>query len=263
MRAEARVIERFQLTFILHLSTHMPDGWCVKGGVNLRAFYASPRSSKDIDFDAFMRHDRLHGRVAKILRSNSFKADLRRTEIELVELHLAKDTDTTVRWKPELRHQGRTTAHTKLEFSLRPVTENDAEIAWLESHMRIDTVDQALRLRHSLPVAPTATHYDVTAAYEQKVQALALRSETKARDVFDMNWLLARDPQACAEAPAENAHAAAERALELTFSDFTIQVVPFLDREDVAIYAAEGAWDQMVQRVVEDLLGRGISGHGD
>ena len=87
MSAAAQVIERFQLTFILHLATTMPAGWCVKGGVNIRAFYASPRSSKDIDFDAFIPHDRLSERVTKILRSGPFKGDLRRTEIELVDLH--------------------------------------------------------------------------------------------------------------------------------------------------------------------------------
>jgi Nucleotidyl transferase AbiEii toxin, Type IV TA system len=256
MSAEAQLIERFQLTFIQHLGAGMPDGWSVKGGVNIRAFYASPRSSKDIDFDAFMRHDRLRDRITKILRSKSFQDDLRRTEIELVDLHQAKDTDTTVRWKPELRHQRRMTAHTKLEFSLRPGDESDASIAWLQAHMSTDAVNDALRLRHSLAVAPTATHYDVTAAYQQKVQALALRSETKARDVFDMNWLLARDPEACALAPAKNAQAAAERAIELAYDDFSAQVVPFLDREDAAIYGTKEAWNQMVGHVVQDLLGR-------
>jgi hypothetical protein len=124
---------------------------------------------------------------------------------------------------------------------------------------RIPGLNDALRLRHSLAVAPTATHYDVTAAYQQKVQALALRSETQARDVFDMNWLLARDPEACALAPAKNAQAAADRAIELAYDDFSAQVVPFLDREDAAIYGTKEAWNQMVGHVVQDLLGRADS----
>jgi predicted nucleotidyltransferase component of viral defense system len=256
MSAEAQVIERFQLTFLQHLSAHLPDGWCIKGGVNIRAFYASPRSSKDIDFDAFLRHDRLQERVSKILRSSTFEADLRRTEIELVDLHPSKDTHTTVRWKPELLHQRRLRTNTKLEFSLRGLDESDDEIAWLQAHMRTDSVDEALRLRHSLAVAPTATHYDATAAYEQKVQALALRSDTKARDVFDMNWLLAHHPEACTQAPAKNAQLAAERAVSLGYDDFSAQVVPFLDRDDAAIYGTKRAWDQMLGHVVEDLLAR-------
>ena len=148
------------------------------------------------------------------------------------------------------------TARTKLEFSLRAGDESEAQIAWLQAHMRIDTTDRSLQIRHSLAVAPTANHYDVTAAYEQKVQALALRSDTKARDVFDMNWLLARDSQACSQAPATLAQEAAERAMELTFDDFSVQVVPFLDREDVARYGTRDAWSQMMNNVVGDLLAR-------
>jgi hypothetical protein len=71
-----------------------------------------------------------------------------------------------------------------------------------------------------------------------------------------MNWLLARDPGACALAPARNAKIAAERAIDLTYDDFNAQVVPFLDREDAAIYGTRGAWDQMLGHVIEDLLSR-------
>ena len=38
--------------------------------------------------------------------------------------------------------------------------------------------------------SPTVQHYGETAAIEQKIAALALRSETKARDVFDLDLLL-------------------------------------------------------------------------
>src|SRR5437762_1943608 len=37
--------------------------------------------------------------------------------------------------------------------------------------------------------APTMLHYTAEAAIEQKIAALALRSETQARDVFDLELL--------------------------------------------------------------------------
>lgn len=257
MNTEARVVERLQLAFLLVLSTQMPRGWCVKGGVNLRAFYGSPRASKDIDFDAFGNADRLRDRVAVLLKSASLVSDLRRAQIVLVDSHLSKATDTTVRWQPELVFQGRYGFRTKLEFSMRAATEGDETGGWLLQHQSTSSIDEALRLRHSMAVAPTATHYDVVAACAQKVAALALRSETKARDIFDLNWLLANYPDRCAAAPAPHAEEAAERAAELTVDDFNAQVVPFIDEADAPAFGTSAAWDQMHHRVIDHLLGLG------
>lgn len=262
MSTEARVIERFQLAFLLVLSAQMPRGWCVKGGVNLRAFYGSPRASKDVDFDAFITADRAQDRVSKLLRSSSLVGELRRGQIVLVDIHLSKATDTTLRWKPELRFQARYTFRTKLEFSTRNTTESDEQVDWLLRHQRTSTIDEGLRVRHSMAVGPTATHYDPMAAYAQKVVALAQRSVSKARDIFDINWLITNFPADCAAAPAPHAEQAAERAAVLTLDDFRAQVVPFLDEADVAVFGSQAAWEQMQHRVVSDLLRRSVPNGG-
>ena len=255
MGHEARVIERFQLGFLLTLAARVPGGWVVKGGVNLRLFHGSPRASKDIDFDGYVPLDGLASRVNAVLSGPALSMDLDRAQLRLVDLHPAKMTPTTLRWKPELQDQHRRTFSTKLEFSSRLLLEPQSAVDWMLAHHRQGIVGAQLRNRHSMAVAPSAPHYDAAAAYEQKIAALALRGDTKSRDVFDMNWLLAYDAASCSTAPGRHAAEAAERASELGYEQFTTEVVPFLDEGDVDVYGNRGAWTQMQTRVLEALLG--------
>jgi hypothetical protein len=99
-------------------------------------------------------------------------------------------------------------------------------------------------------------HYGDRAAIEQKIAALALRSETKARDVFDLDLLMRRrHARGGASAEIETTHSlqAAARALELSYASFVSEVIPFLDQEIAVLYDSKNEWEKM-QKSVADWL---------
>lgn len=100
---------------------------------------------------------------------------------------------------------------------------------------------------------PPVRHYLVEPATEQKVRALAGRSETQARDVFDLDLLLRARPSALDGVAAETRRTAAERGVELPYEAFADQVLPFLDAEVAELYD-DTAWDQMRFAVADKLL---------
>lgn len=102
---------------------------------------------------------------------------------------------------------------------------------------------------------PTTRHYLPAAAAEQKVAALAERTETQARDVFDLDHLLKQYPQALerGSVSSESARAASEHALGLPFEAYQNQVVRFLDADVVEMYDRPEAWEDMQRNVREKL----------
>lgn len=98
-------------------------------------------------------------------------------------------------------------------------------------------------------------HYTADAAIDQKVAALAHRSETQARDLFDLELLLRLHPGAVtAGAIAPNTlDLAVERVVELPFQAFQDQVVRFLDAEIVELYDNPTAWGRTQAFVAERL----------
>jgi len=98
-------------------------------------------------------------------------------------------------------------------------------------------------------------HYTADAAIEQKVGALVHRSETQARDLFDLELLLRRYPSAVAAGtiPPELLDIAVERAAELPFQAFQDQVLRFLDAAIVELYHDRAAWER-TQTFVADKL---------
>jgi hypothetical protein len=97
-------------------------------------------------------------------------------------------------------------------------------------------------------------HYLADAATEQKIQALAGRSETQARDVFDLDLLLRRQPGVPTPLSAALREEAAARAFELPFAAFRDQVLPFLDSEIAELYSTPQSWEEIRGYVVERLL---------
>ena len=99
-------------------------------------------------------------------------------------------------------------------------------------------------------------HYMADAAIEQKIEALARRSQTQARDVFDLELLLRRHRGAVRPGRVKPRllDAAVERAFELPFEAFRGQVVPFLDPDIVELYDDRSAWAQMQEFVGERFM---------
>lgn len=111
----------------------------------------------------------------------------------------------------------------------------------------------------SLRGSSTATGLGIFAGcsrrYRQKIPALALRSETQARDAFDLELLLRRKRGAVApgQIEPEVIRLAADRVLDLLFEAFRDQVLPFLDPEVGELYD-RSSWEQIQGFVVERLM---------
>ena len=102
---------------------------------------------------------------------------------------------------------------------------------------------------------PLANHYLLPAAIRQKVRALAGRTEVQARDVFDLALLLARaGGKVEAAASDKKVYAkAAERALAISYDDYTAQVVAYLAPDEEEPYASREAWEAQQLQVVDTL----------
>lgn len=242
----AQIIELFHIAFLDILSKRFDrTRYTLKGGANLRYFFDSIRYSEDIDLD-------LNGpapwslveKVDKVLDSAALEGILRVSGISIAEATAPKQTETTRRWKLGLAVEGREApVRTKIEFSGRDREEDRLEI---EAVPRRIVAPYALR-------APLVQHYLGEAMSEQKVLALARRSHTQARDVFDLDLLLRRYPLAGKAIAAKDIEAAVGRALELPYDAFRDQVLPFLEPEVAADYDEPETWTAMQTFVAGEL----------
>jgi predicted nucleotidyltransferase component of viral defense system len=117
---QREAVERFHLVFLRHFATVISPGTiCLKGGVNLRFFYNSPRLSEDIDFDArLVGVDILKKNVNKVLASRPLLTELAAAGITLGDIKPAKQTQTAQRWKFHVINEAGASP-TRLEFSRR------------------------------------------------------------------------------------------------------------------------------------------------
>jgi hypothetical protein len=241
----AQITEFFHVAFLDVLSRRLdPRRYVLKGGVNLRYFYESPRYSEDIDLDLKgVPPWSLEKKVDGVLGSGAIKLILRAGGLEIAEFSKPKQTETTRRWKIAIDVAGRSEGvRTKVEFSNR----NGEERYALEAVPRRVVEPYALR-------PPTVQHYTDDVPTEQKVKALAGRSETQARDVFDLDLLLRRSRLPGGSLDSRIRGEAADRALQLPFAAFRDQVLPFLEPDAVELYDSESAWEQMQTFVAETL----------
>ncbi len=242
-----QLIEVFHLSFLTVLRSRVDvSRYVLKGGVNLRYFFASPRYSEDIDFDiAGAAGWGSSSQIDKTLKSDALRRLLAAAQITLSasDVTLQKDTPTTKRWRVLFTAEGHTERiRTKVEFSGRNG----------ERRLDLARVPDSIVAAYALQ-PPLVQHYLGDAATEQKVVALAARPETQARDVFDLELLLrsfplaseAVDPQVCSQA--------AEAAMALRYADFETQVAPFLEGSMAELYD-QVTWENMQDRVVGALL---------
>ena len=182
MLSDTRIREVFHFCFLERLlKLSDPSIYILKGGVNLRFFFNSPRYSEDMDIDV------LAGSVAtlkkngyKILQDAAFKRSLRLFDIEDIEINdpnKAKQTTTTQRFRFALITPAGHRLPTKVEFSRRK--QDVAEDAPME------LIDPVIA-RQYRKLAYRCRHYPGEVAVVQKIKALAGRTVTQARDVFDL-----------------------------------------------------------------------------
>lgn len=249
MLTDTRLREAFHFCFLdrlLKLSD--PSLYVLKGGVNLRFFFNSPRYSEDMDLDV------LAGSVAtlkknsyKILQDGAFIRSLRTygiADIELNDPEKAKQTETTQRFRFGLITPAGQRLPTKAEFSRRQSSAEKPVMALIDPEIA--------RQYHKL--AYPCQHYPGEVAVLQKIRALAGRCETQARDVFDLGVLHAGGYTSSIKynkaLTRKKRQQAIDALLSLTFGDFNGQVVEFLDAENRAIYGSVSAWEQLQETIL-------------
>ena len=246
MRSSAHIIETFHLAFLSALPAKIGrDRFVLKGGANLRYFFGSPRYSEDIDIDAEASLARqLEPKIDAVLTSPQLVLLLRAggIHVDLEATTKPKQTATTRRWKIALAlSESRETVRTKIEFSAR---NGDGRHA-------VDAIPRRVVAPYGL-AQPLVPHYLGPAAVDQKIRALAGRSEVQARDVFDLELLLRFAPITATVDPRTRREAAG-RALELDYRAFSDQILPFLEPSAVPLYDPQ-AWEQVQVTVSEALL---------
>ncbi len=242
-----QTIELFHLQFLKQLEKVLDKNlYCLKGGCNLRFFYQSIRYSEDIDFDIQkIAKETLQKKISKILLSIPFQNILKSSDIERVSFSEPKQTETTLRWKISLEHSKLSlTIPTKIEFSRRT----------MEKDRTLELVHQEVTDTYKLfPIL--SPHYGIHAALSQKIKALAHRTETQARDVFDLKLLLNQKDIIIKKLDVTKNELAqsTENALSLNYETFHSQVVAFLLPEHQEIYKKKTAWERLQKEVIEKL----------
>lgn len=243
--ATVQIIEFFHLSFLEALSKRVDaKRYALKGGANLRYFFGSIRYSEDIDLDMLnLEPWKLGDKVAELLDSQMMGILLRPRGLSIVDVNPIKQTETTRRWKVGIAAATRSKpVRTKIEFSNRNGDERYA----------LEKVPNEIVKPYALS-PPNVQHYTGDAPTEQKVAALAGRSETQARDVFDLDLLLRRQLLRRGAVAESVLVEASERALELPFDAFRDQVVRFLEPDAMVLYDSAAKWEDMQTFVAERL----------
>jgi predicted nucleotidyltransferase component of viral defense system len=247
-RSDAQVIEVFHLLFMQVLTAHARDWFILKGGANIRYYFGSVRYSNDIDLDFFGKEGwQVERSVDAALTGRALKLLLSQQGLEIGESTKPKQTETTRRWKLGLARKNATDdlIRTKVEFSSRGIESDD---------VLYETIPNQIVEPYALRPA-TVSHYGQTAALEQQIAALALRSETKARDIFDLDLLLRLRRAGGGPRGLDVSHAAqaSRKASEVSYESFRSEVIPFLDPDIAALYEGEENWEVMREGVSDEL----------
>lgn len=256
---EAR--EALHILLLRRLADAVPTGALVlKGGVNLRLFFGSPRSSEDCDLD-LDRHAReaYVSAVHDTLTGAWLRSRLAALGVERLDYagRPAKNTETTVRFKLGVVGHGGVRLPTRVEASLRGVEPIDEPVRErVEGRMTapfLAPADGALEI----------THYPRQAAVRQKLRALAARALPQARDVFDLWVLTAGDPAAVDLSALRRGLSTAEleeagrRALDIDQAQFRDQVVEFLSDDHQRALDSRQEWERrqlFVAELIEAVL---------
>ena len=241
--------EIFHLEFLRWLGRKVPAAsFAVKGGANLRFFFGSIRYSEDIDLDvAGVGVAVLKDTVMKILEAPAFREGLKSfgiVRITLPDISKAKQTETTQRFKIHLLTGAGEDLFSKIEFSRRG----------FKGCARPEFVSETILRGYGMSplIVP---HYDLESAILQKIEALATRSETQARDIFDLHALstFGHGKDVFPLMPASRIETARERLFEVGYRQYLDTVVAYLNPEDRAIRASPEIWDETRLRVARFL----------
>jgi len=246
MNTPRQYIELFHLLFLEQLSQKLDKKlYCLKGGCNLRFFLKSMRYSEDIDLDVqTIAKETLRNKITNILQSTPFLQILESRNIRIATISEPKQTETTQRWKLQLQiPKTSLLLQTKIEFSRRD--------SILNHNLEIMDKD-IIRAYHLTPIY--INHYSADAAFIQKINALVMRNQTQARDIFDLHHLLSYiQSPALPPTIISRIDEAKQNAMSISFEEFKSQVVAYLLPEYQLLYNDALIWDDMVLKVMESL----------
>lgn len=240
-------VEHFHLLFLAQLGARLDKKlYALKGGCNLRFFWKSIRYSEDIDFDVHtIARQTLQKNVNQILSAPAFTRILLSASLVMSTVAEAKQTSTTQRWKIHLRRTDSTAdLPTKIEFSRRR----------FDAGTRFEPIDSELVQTYKIrPVI--VSHYDLEAAFAQKLAAVIGRGQTQARDIFDLAQLKERGATGSNVDRRERKSLglAVENAMSVSFDEFTGQVVAYMAPDYQEFYGKRRAWQQLQEKVVKTI----------
>jgi predicted nucleotidyltransferase component of viral defense system len=253
MFSDTQIREVFHFHFLERLLKQSDPGlYILKGGVNLRFFFNSPRYSEDMDIDVQAGGvQTLKKNGYKILNDRAFRRSLRSFDIVDIEINdpaKAKQTDTTQRFRFGLLTVAGNRLPTKVEFSRR----NHSAAGEVETAL----IDTAIA-RPYRKLSYRCPHYTGSAAVVQKLRALAGRPVTQARDVFDLGILIrgGYSPPAPWSKLLTNIEysTALDCLMSLEWEDYEGQVVEFLDDASRTEFGDKSAWEILQNQVLNEL----------
>ena len=233
------------------------DAVILKGGVNLRLFFGSPRYSEDMDLDGTPEAaGSIRGSINAIFTDREFLQDARRIGIRGLDPGAGpnKDTETTFRYKFGVILKGDIRYPTKVEVSFRERQPDDESLT--------EAPPPTILTAYGIGPVPVR-HYAHAAALRQKIEALGGRREVQARDIFDLHVLMAGGGEQplyaslATRLSRERLEESYARALSVTFKEYEGQVLEFLADDARARYGTEGAWDEVrlkVATLIETVL---------
>lgn len=240
-------VELFHLLFLDQLGRKLDKKlYALKGGCNLRFYFNSFRYSEDIDLDIqLIAKETLQKKVAGILKSQPFLQQLKAKNIFIQNYSEPKQTQTTQRWKVQLSTSKHTLViNTKIEFSR----------CSMAKQVKFETINPELIQQYGLPPI-FSNHYQLDEAMSQKLHALANRTETQARDIFDI-FLLQQQGAKMQKSELitdQLLKNAANNIMNIPFPVFKAQVVAYLLDDYKEQYNSTDIW-QHIQLVIMDKI---------
>ena len=240
-------VEQFHLLFLDQLGKRVESRfYALKGGCNLRFFFNSIRYSEDIDLDInIVRKETLQKNIEQVLNSVPFRQILQTKGITIDNFSAPKQTSTTQRWKIVLINKNSAISfRTKIEFSRRQKIKNT----------EFEAVSSPILKEYRLhPIL--VNHYNINIAFEQKLEALLNRTQTQARDIFDLHLLLQFevDTRSLSKSLRDRLEEAQTNALSVSYQEYKGQVLTFLPEDYRAQYDSKKIWDNMVVKLIDVL----------
>ncbi len=245
MRDSKQYVEIFHLLFLSQLSQRLDKHlYALKGGCNLRFYFNSIRYSEDMDLDIrIVQMNTLQNKIDRILDSIAFINILKSFEIQIDQISAPKQTKTVQRWKIALKTPiTKAAIPTKIEFSRRN----------MEDGFIFTAVDRSLLATYQLPPV-LSNHYTKAAMWLQKILALAHRTQTQARDIFDLYLLMEKKPQHHNMDPII-LEKACKNIDALNYEDYKSQVIAYLLPEYQSQFDTPDIWQQIVTQVRGELI---------